>query len=148
MADNEQKENDLKAQIEKIADSIKEQGTFWFFRIFWQFLAAQNQPEGNGDGSVIDAETINKRLAEFKNKMPFAGARSVTKNKDWAFWNTQPVPKFEEVLSKVEFLHLKSSFQEITDENMGPIEPSRDNVRQEPYTLPKGFEWDTMDVSS
>ena len=30
---------------------------------------------------------------------------------------------------------------------MGPIEPSRDNVRQEPYTLPKGFEWDTMDVS-
>jgi len=119
MADNEQKENDLKAQIEKIADSIKEQ-------------AAQNQPEGNGDGSVIDAETINKRLAEFKNKMPFAGARSVTKNKDWAFWNTQPVPKFEE---------------EITDENMGPIEPSRDNVRQEPYTLPKGFEWDTMDIN-
>ena len=29
---------------------------------------------------------------------------------------------------------------------MGPIEPSRDNVRQEPYTLPNGFEWDTMDV--
>ena len=29
---------------------------------------------------------------------------------------------------------------------MGPIEPSRDNVREEPYTLPKGFEWDTMNV--
>merc|ERR1712128_147437 len=124
MANNEQSESDLKAQIEKIADSIKEQ-------------AAQNQPtEGNGDGKPIDAETIDKRLAEFKEKfqgqMPFQGARSVTKNKDWAFWNTQPVPKFEE---------------EITDDNMGPIEPSRDNVRQEPYTLPNGFEWDTMDIN-
>ena len=29
---------------------------------------------------------------------------------------------------------------------MGPIEASRENVREEPYTLPKGFEWDTMDV--
>ena len=100
MADNEQKESDLKAQIEKIADSIKEQGISEVCGFFFTFSAAQNQPEGNGDGSVIDAETINKRLAEFKNKMPFAGARSVTKNKDWAFWNTQPVPKFEEVSFK------------------------------------------------
>ena len=34
MADNEQKESDLKAQIEKIADSIKEQGTSKFVAFF------------------------------------------------------------------------------------------------------------------
>ena len=44
-------------------------------------------------------------------------------------------------------IYVNITFQDITDQNMGPIEPSRDNVRQEPYTLPKGFEWDTMDVS-
>ena len=43
--------------------------------------------------------------------------------------------------------NVNNIFQDITDQNMGPIEPSRDNVRQDPYTLPKGFEWDTMDVS-
>ena len=93
---------------------------------------------------------MQKRLDEFKDKFrnPFQGARSVTKNKDWAFWNTQPVPKFEEVFSQQSFYFFHFFlFKEITDENMGPIEPSRDNVRQEPYTLPKGFEWDTMDVS-
>ena len=30
---------------------------------------------------------------------------------------------------------------------MGPIEGARENVRKEPYSLPKGFEWDTVDVS-
>ena len=38
MADNEQKENDLKAQIEKIADSIKEQGTFLDFSDFFYYF--------------------------------------------------------------------------------------------------------------
>ena len=38
--------------------------------------------------------------------------------------------------------------QTISDEDLGAIEPSRDNVRQEPYSLPKNFEWDDVDVSS
>ena len=88
--------------------------------------------------------TISQHIRDFQQKLKLEGQMS---KKDWAFWNTQPVPKLDEVLFLIFpglYLYL---FQDITDQNMGPIEPSRDNVRQDPYTLPKGFEWDTMDVS-
>lgn len=28
----------------------------------------------------------------------------------------------------------------------GPVEPDKDNIRQEPYTLPQGFMWDALDL--
>lgn len=28
----------------------------------------------------------------------------------------------------------------------GPVEPDKDHVRQEPYTLPQGFTWDALDL--
>lgn len=28
----------------------------------------------------------------------------------------------------------------------GPVEPDKDNIRQEPYTLPQGFTWDALDL--
>ena len=40
----------------------------------------------------------------------------------------QPIPKLGEVVN----MH-------------GPVEPDEDNIRQEPYTLPQGFTWDTLD---
>lgn len=30
----------------------------------------------------------------------------------------------------------------------GPIEADKENIRQEPYSLPQGFMWDTLDLSS
>ncbi|KAK6326916.1 hypothetical protein J4Q44_G00025610 [Coregonus suidteri] len=30
----------------------------------------------------------------------------------------------------------------------GPIEADKDNIRQEPYSLPQGFMWDTLDLSN
>lgn len=30
----------------------------------------------------------------------------------------------------------------------GAIEPDKDNVRLEPYSLPQGFMWDTLDLSN
>lgn len=30
----------------------------------------------------------------------------------------------------------------------GAIEPDKDNIRQEPYSLPQGFMWDTLDLSN
>lgn len=30
----------------------------------------------------------------------------------------------------------------------GAIEPDKDNVRQEPYSLPQGFMWDTLDLGN
>lgn len=29
----------------------------------------------------------------------------------------------------------------------GPIEPDKDNIRKEPYSLPHGFTWDALDLS-
>ncbi|XP_077025448.1 glycylpeptide N-tetradecanoyltransferase 2 isoform X3 [Tamandua tetradactyla] len=48
----------------------------------------------------------------------------------YQFWDTQPVPKLNEVVT-----------------SHGAIEPDKDNVRQEPYSLPQGFMWDTLDLS-
>ncbi|XP_037702571.1 glycylpeptide N-tetradecanoyltransferase 2 isoform X2 [Choloepus didactylus] len=47
----------------------------------------------------------------------------------YQFWDTQPVPKLNEVVT-----------------SHGAIEPDKDNVRQEPYSLPQGFMWDTLDL--
>lgn len=51
--------------------------------------------------------------------------------KHYEFWDTQPVPKLEE--------HIESN---------EPIEPnkSKDEIRKEPYSLPQGFQWDTIDI--
>uniref|UniRef100_A0A2K5LCN5 Glycylpeptide N-tetradecanoyltransferase n=1 Tax=Cercocebus atys TaxID=9531 RepID=A0A2K5LCN5_CERAT len=49
----------------------------------------------------------------------------------YQFWDTQPVPKLDEVIT-----------------SHGAIEPDKDNVRQEPYSLPQGFMWDTLDLSN
>ncbi|RWS25182.1 glycylpeptide N-tetradecanoyltransferase 2-like protein [Leptotrombidium deliense] len=51
--------------------------------------------------------------------------------KKYHFWETQPVPKLDE---------------NVNDE--GPIEGTKkvEEVRKEPYTLPEGFEWNTLDI--
>lgn len=49
--------------------------------------------------------------------------------KSYEFWNTQPVPKMDEKITVNE-----------------PIEPDKpiNEIRAEPYTLPDGFQWDTL----
>ena len=53
--------------------------------------------------------------------------------KKFTFWGTQPVPAIEEKI------------EESVNE---PIEPDKpiSEVRQEPYNLPDGFEWNTLDI--
>ncbi|XP_072109843.1 glycylpeptide N-tetradecanoyltransferase 2 isoform X2 [Mobula birostris] len=49
----------------------------------------------------------------------------------YQFWDTQPVPKLNEVVT-----------------THGSIEPDKENIRQEPYSLPQGFMWDTLDMGN
>ncbi|KAG7227899.1 hypothetical protein INR49_013693 [Caranx melampygus] len=49
----------------------------------------------------------------------------------YRFWETQPVPKLGENIT-----------------THGPVVEDQDNVRKEPYSLPQGFSWDTLDLSS
>lgn len=52
--------------------------------------------------------------------------------KSYEFWSTQAVPKLDEVITSNE-----------------PIEPDKkiEDIRKEPYSLPQGFMWDTLDVN-
>ena len=54
------------------------------------------------------------------------------KAKNYEFWSTQPVPKLDEKIT--------------TNEE---IEPDKimENIRAEPYSLPDGFRWDTLDLN-
>ncbi|XP_069846523.1 glycylpeptide N-tetradecanoyltransferase 2 isoform X3 [Dipodomys merriami] len=60
-------------------------------------------------------------------------ARSIDEatRRRYQFWDTQPVPKLHEVVT-----------------SHGAIEPDKDHVRQEPYSLPQGFMWDTLDLGN
>ncbi|KAG8229524.1 hypothetical protein J437_LFUL004930 [Ladona fulva] len=51
--------------------------------------------------------------------------------KQYQFWSTQPVPKMDEKITSNE-----------------AIEPDKKipEIRQEPYTLPQGFHWDTLNL--
>ncbi|KAB1253896.1 Glycylpeptide N-tetradecanoyltransferase 2 [Camelus dromedarius] len=49
----------------------------------------------------------------------------------YQFWDTQPVPKLNEVIT-----------------SHGAIEADKESVRQEPYSLPQGFTWDTLDLGN
>uniref|UniRef100_H2YR95 Glycylpeptide N-tetradecanoyltransferase n=1 Tax=Ciona savignyi TaxID=51511 RepID=H2YR95_CIOSA len=51
--------------------------------------------------------------------------------KQWKFWDTQPVPKLNEDVKDI-----------------GAIEPDKVHVREEPYSLPVEFEWDTVDLGN
>ncbi|CAH3134442.1 unnamed protein product, partial [Porites lobata] len=53
--------------------------------------------------------------------------------KKYQFWDTQPVPKLDEEVSECGCI----------EENK-PIE----ELRSDPYTLPQGFVWDTLDISN
>ncbi|XP_071507282.1 glycylpeptide N-tetradecanoyltransferase 2-like [Diadema antillarum] len=55
------------------------------------------------------------------------------KKKTYNFWQTQPVPNLED---------------EINSETNEPVEANKTDIRQEPYSLPAGFSWDTLDIHS
>uniref|UniRef100_A0A5S6QMY2 Glycylpeptide N-tetradecanoyltransferase n=1 Tax=Trichuris muris TaxID=70415 RepID=A0A5S6QMY2_TRIMR len=58
-------------------------------------------------------------------------AWDVARQKSFQFWDTQPVPKFDEVVDKSE------PFQ---------ADKHTEEIRHEPYSLPDGFEWAVIDT--
>jgi len=55
------------------------------------------------------------------------------KDKSYEFWDTQPVPKLGESIE--------------ADVNE-PVEADKEHVRAEPFSLPGGFTWDTLDIEN
>ncbi|XP_048416924.1 glycylpeptide N-tetradecanoyltransferase 2-like isoform X2 [Stegostoma tigrinum] len=76
-------------------------------------------------------QEIQKAIELFSVAQGPAKSMEEATKRSYQFWDTQPVPKLGEVVT----VH-------------GPIEPDKDNIRQEPYSLPQGFLWDALDLGN
>ncbi|XP_064895933.1 glycylpeptide N-tetradecanoyltransferase 1-like isoform X2 [Columba livia] len=74
-------------------------------------------------------QEIQKAIELFSVGQGPAKTMEEASKRSYQFWDTQPVPKLGEVVN-----------------THGPVEPDKDNIRQEPYTLPQGFSWDALDL--
>ncbi|TMS11445.1 Glycylpeptide N-tetradecanoyltransferase 2 [Larimichthys crocea] len=105
----------------------------------------KEKPSSGGakSDSASDSQEIKnpglpiQKLQDIQRAMELLSCQGPAKSIDEAakhkyqFWDTQPVPKLNEVVT-----------------SHGPIEADKENVRQEPYSLPQGFMWDTLDLSN
>lgn len=94
--------------------------------------------EGGDQAASADAATVRLALEQMKIKDVIQGKSGIgglnrKDAGDHKFWTTQPVPQLGEEAPSAD----------------GYIEPSkpREEVRQEPYPLPKDFVWSTIDVN-
>lgn len=72
------------------------------------------------------------------------------RTKPHQFWDTQPVPKLGLINSELhhsitEYLLPLSPEERV--EEVGPVEPDKTDVREEPYSLSDKFTWDELDLS-
>lgn len=59
--------------------------------------------------------------------------------KVYKFWNTQPVPKINETTEEVNESELHKAID---------VDKKISDIKQDPYALPDGFVWDTLDLNS
>uniref|UniRef100_A0A3P9I4L5 Glycylpeptide N-tetradecanoyltransferase n=1 Tax=Oryzias latipes TaxID=8090 RepID=A0A3P9I4L5_ORYLA len=96
------------------------------------------RPEGPRDPfALLDSlpekkqQEIQRALHLFSLGTSLPKTLQEAKKHTYRFWGTQPVPKLGDDVTA-----------------HGPIEGSEASVRDEPYTLPQGFSWDTLDLSN
>merc|ERR1719357_1637492 len=74
----------------------------------------------------MDLVKLKKALDEMTKDV-----KDSAEKKSYEFWSTQPVPKIDEEIT--------------TNEAIEPDIP-QDKLRHQPYSLPQGFEWDTLNL--
>ncbi|XP_047500622.1 glycylpeptide N-tetradecanoyltransferase 2-like [Penaeus chinensis] len=86
------------------------------------------QTEGLGMNAHVPPRLIPE-VERYMRKM------QLQNQKEYHFWNTQPVPKINE---------------EVGENVNEAIEPDKkiEDIKQEPYNLPDGFKWDTLDLTN
>ncbi|MEQ2184525.1 Glycylpeptide N-tetradecanoyltransferase 2 [Goodea atripinnis] len=92
--------------------------------------ASDSQEIKNPGLPIQKLQDIQRAMELLSCQGPAKSIDDATKHK-YQFWDTQPVPKLNEVVT-----------------SHGPIEADKENIRQEPYSLPQGFMWDTLDLSN
>uniref|UniRef100_A0A3Q2QJL8 Glycylpeptide N-tetradecanoyltransferase n=1 Tax=Fundulus heteroclitus TaxID=8078 RepID=A0A3Q2QJL8_FUNHE len=76
-------------------------------------------------------QEIQKAIELFSVGQGPAKTMEEASRRSYQFWDTQPVPKLGETVT-----------------SHGSIEPDKDQIREEPYSLPGGFSWDTLDLGN
>ncbi|MED6261471.1 glycylpeptide N-tetradecanoyltransferase [Ataeniobius toweri] len=76
-------------------------------------------------------QEIQKAIELFSVGQGPAKTMEEASRRSYQFWDTQPVPKLGETVT-----------------SHGSIEPDKDHIREEPYSLPQGFSWDTLDLGN
>ncbi|XP_051795838.1 glycylpeptide N-tetradecanoyltransferase 1-like isoform X2 [Acanthochromis polyacanthus] len=96
------------------------------------------RPEGPRDPFALLDTLPEKKQQEIQRALHLFSLAPTTpktlqqaKKHTYRFWNTQPVPKLDDTIT-----------------THGPIAEGEVSVREEPYSLPQGFSWDTLDLSS
>jgi len=99
--------------------------------------STENALDGNNSKGAPDVQI--KHLSQIQNALemlalPQAAPKNMddAKKKKFQFWETQPVPKFDEDINVNEEIEADKTSEEI---------------RQDPLSLPSGFTWDTLDIS-
>ncbi|KAG8139862.1 hypothetical protein E2320_002625 [Naja naja] len=94
-----------------------------------QFDLVQDQSAKVNSLPAERMQEIQKAIELFSVGQGPAKTMEEATKRSYQFWDTQPVPKLGEVVN-----------------THGPVEPDKDNIRQEPYTLPQSFMWDALDL--
>lgn len=101
---------------------------------------AENAPADSVEPLNASAEFQNISIKDLRMAMEVLNFQQKTAKlakeplqKPYQFWSTQPVPKMDEKI--------------VVNE---PIEPEKSisEIRAEPYSLPDGFQWDTLDLNT
>lgn len=110
-------------------------------------------------------QEIQKAIELFSVGQGPAKTMEEATRRSYQFWDTQPVPKLgmTSVTAVSSALGLKTHNHSIighrpscqnlfcfysgeTVTSHGSIEPDKDHIREESYSLPQGFSWDTLDL--
>lgn len=85
----------------------------------------------------IDKDMLKTLKAMKLDEMMKIGKEAEAGGKVYKFWNTQPVPKIDETTGEAS----GSEFHKAIDSEKTIAE-----IKQDPYALPEGFVWDTLDL--
>ena len=88
-----------------------------------EMVPAQDSDKMTGNMNLVK---LKKALDEMTKDV-----KDSANKKSYEFWSTQPVPKIDEEIT--------------TNEAIEP-DLSIDKLRQDPYSLPAGFQWDTLNL--
>ncbi|XP_028332474.1 glycylpeptide N-tetradecanoyltransferase 2-like [Gouania willdenowi] len=78
-----------------------------------------------------EQQQIQKALHLFSTGSTLPKSLQQAQTYQYRFWDTQPVPKLGDTVT-----------------THGPVAETEASIREKPYSLPEGFSWDTLDISS